>query len=495
MKAGPKRQVTAPALDLSHLPPSGAKRVDAFCRDFLKVPRGKGAKETFRLRPWQVQIVRGLVPARGQRPVRGVVVMPRGNGKSGLAAVLAAYHLFADNVEGAEVLCVATNERQAGITFGRVRRMIELSPQLSAQCQIYKDRIVVPSTDSSLLTLPSEPDALQGYSPSFACVDELEFVREETWEAVTLACGKNERSQVFGISTPGDTHASVLRTLVRYGREHPEDKGFYLREFAAPESCAIDDERAWEIANPALNDFLKIEPLRHEVLTTRQSSFRRFRLGQWVENAGAWLPAGVWDECEDSTRQIVLKEPVVLFLDGSFNDDSTALLGCTVNRPHHLFVVQMWEKPPNARDDWRVPRDELNRTVDQSFRRWNVQELAADPYMLRSEIEAWAKRYGNKRVLVYPTSTPSRMGPATERMTAAVLEQTVTHDGNPALASHVANAVVKFTRYGDVITKEKSKSAKKIDAAVSAIGALDRAALHANATRPRRNLKVVGGTW
>lgn len=421
--------------------------------------------------------------------------MPRGNGKSGLAAVLATYHLFADGIEGAEVLCVATNREQAGIVFGRVRRMVELSPDLSGQVQVYRDRIYVPATDSALFTLPSEPDALQGYAPNFCVADETEFMHPDTWDALTMAMGKNEHSQVLAISTPGDSRPSVLRSLVEYGRENPKDRAFYLREFAAKEGCELDDPKAWKQANPALGDFLKADSLKLESKTTRPEVFRRMRLGQWVANAGAWLPAGAWDDIADTNRLIALKEPVVLFLDGSFNDDSTALVGCTVKAPHHVFVVQVWNRPANARDDWRVPRDELARTVDQSFRRWDVRELAADPYMLRSEIDQWAKTYGPTRVLVYPTSSVSRMGPATERMTAAVLEQTITHDGSPILSEHVANAVVKHTKFGDVITKAKARSAKKIDAAVSAIGALDRASWHANQTKKHRGVKVVKAGW
>jgi phage terminase large subunit-like protein len=45
--------------------------------------------------------------------------MPRGNGKSTLAAALGLYGLFADQVEGAQVLCVASDERQARIVFPR----------------------------------------------------------------------------------------------------------------------------------------------------------------------------------------------------------------------------------------------------------------------------------------------------------------------------------------------------------------------------------------
>jgi phage terminase large subunit-like protein len=138
MRAGPKAEVTAPPLDLSALPPSGGARVVAFCETFLHVPKGIGARQPLRLRPWQVEIVCGLFDA--PRPRQGLVSIPRGNGKSTLAAALGLYGLFADGVEGAQVLCVASDERQARIVFNAARRMIELEPLLDERCQVFQSR-------------------------------------------------------------------------------------------------------------------------------------------------------------------------------------------------------------------------------------------------------------------------------------------------------------------------------------------------------------------
>ena len=44
--------------------PLDYRRVDAFCTEFLTVPKGTGAGGAFRLRPWQRRIVREFFPAR-----------------------------------------------------------------------------------------------------------------------------------------------------------------------------------------------------------------------------------------------------------------------------------------------------------------------------------------------------------------------------------------------------------------------------------------------
>lgn len=71
------------------------------------------------------------------------------------------------------------------------------------------------------------------------------------------------------------------------------------------------------------------------------------------------------------------------------------------------------------------------------------------------------------------------MAPATDRLRSAVIDHAVSHDGHEGLASHVRNAVVKQTNYGDVVVKDRRGSPRKIDACVCAIVAHDRAAYYA----------------
>jgi phage terminase large subunit-like protein len=67
------------------------------------------------------------------------------------------------------------------------------------------------------------------------------------------------------------------------------------------------------------------------------------------------------------------------------------------------------------------------------------------------------------------------MTPATQRFTTMVLERQMTHSGDPILTRHVSNAVLKSDARGVRIYKETKNSPRKIDAAVAAIMALERA--------------------
>jgi phage terminase large subunit-like protein len=135
MKAGPKGSVTAPPLDLRRLPRRGAARAIAFIERYVTVPKGTGAKHRLKLRPWQREIIRGVLDE--PRPRQALVSIPAGNGKSTLAAALGLYGLLADGVEGAQVLVVASDERQARIIQNTARRMVELDKALSARVEVF----------------------------------------------------------------------------------------------------------------------------------------------------------------------------------------------------------------------------------------------------------------------------------------------------------------------------------------------------------------------
>ena len=216
--------------------------------------------------------------------------------------------------------------------------------------------------------------------------------------------------------------------------------------------------------------------------TLREPVFRQLRLGQWVTASEAWLPWGAWDACQ-ADLEVAPGTRVVLAFDGSASGDSTALVGCTLGPTPHVFLAGLWENPGDAQ--WRVPRSDVDTAIANAFDRYDVVELAADPWGWRSELEAWAKRHGERRVIEWNTALAARMAPATDRFYAAVVDQNLTHDGDPRLAAHLAHAIAKRTPMGDLISKDKRNSPRKIDAAVAAVVALDRAAHHTTKTRRR----------
>jgi phage terminase large subunit-like protein len=347
---------------------------------------------------------------------------------------------------------------------------------------VYADRLYLPENDATLSPLPAEPGALHGHDPALQICDELHVVTEQVWEAVTSVAGKRPESLTLAISTPASSPDSIMWRLVEHGRAG-DDPAFYLREFAAPEGCATDDRQAWRIANPALScdvPFLAEDGIEAARRTLREPVFRQLRLGQWVTGVESWLPWAAWAACA-AERTVRPRERVVMAFDGSASGDATALVGCTLDG--HIWLEGMWENPGDPR--WRVPREDVTRAVEVAFTKYDVAELACDPWGWRSEIEDWAKRHGERRVIEWNTANAQRMAPATDRLYQAVITNAVTHDGDSRMAAHVAHCVAKPTPMGDLVSKDKRGSPRKIDAAVAAIVAFDRAAWHQQRNRKR----------
>jgi phage terminase large subunit-like protein len=416
------------------------------------------------------------------RPRQGLVSIPAGNGKSTLAAAMGLYGLLADGVEGAQVLVVASDERQARIIFNTARRMVELDPDLEARVHIYADRLHEPRTDSTFMALPADPGSLQGWDPSMALVDELHVVTDDTFEAMAARAGKRDRSLLLAISTPPKTGQddSVMRRLVDHGREGG-NPSFYFREFGARPGCAVDDEAEWAVANPALDDFLHRDALRATLPPKmREASFRRYRLGQWVAHDDAWLPDGAWAACTDAARSIPDQADVVLAFDGSFSRDCSVLVAATIEPNPHVELVELWEAPEGRRD-WRVPVVAVEEAIRAACSRWRVLEVAADPYRWQRSLEVLD---GDGIPVHEFFQTAARMGPATARFYQLVVDQALTHDGDSRLARHVANAILRDDSRGARLSKETKDSPRRIDAAVSAVMAVHRAAELAGTARP-----------
>jgi phage terminase large subunit-like protein len=478
VKAGPKS-----AVDGSPLPLRGSRRrelaVARFASDYIRVPRGHGARKPLRLRPWQRSLIASTWDAR-PRPRLAGWMLPRGQGKSSLTAVLALYELVA-GAEGAQVVVVATDERQAGIVHRVASRMVELHPDLEGRVQQYADALTVPARGSSFQVLPAVPKRLEGLDFTLAIVDEAGRVDQEVYEVVALATGKQASSVVLAIGTPGpELEQTVLGRLRSYALEHPDDQLVVWREHSAAgfEDHPVDCAHCWELANPALGDFLARDGLAAVLPPKmRESSFRRARLCQLTDQLEeAWLPPGAWAAVASATRSIEDGAEVVLAFDGSFNGDTTVLTVATVEERPHVDLVELWEAAGN-----QVPIVDVEAAIRAACRRWRVLEIAADPFRWARSLQLLDGE--GLPVLEYPQS-PGRMTPATARFYEAVVNGQLTHSGDSRLARHVGNAILREDSRGARLSKETKDSPRRIDAAVAAVMAVHRAAELAGASRP-----------
>lgn len=461
-----------------------SERFVKFCEKFVRVPKGTNAKGVFRPREWQMDIVRDVLDA-GARTVGEM--LPRGSGKTTLNAAIALYVFFTWG-EGANVDIFAVDERQAGLAFSAAKRIVELSEDLSSRCYVYADKLVIPLTDSTFQVMPASPAAAEGRDSVLTIVDEAGLVNRDLYEAVALAAGKRERSVLVAIGTPGPKlDDQVLLSLREQHQEHPEDTSLRWREYSAAgfEDHPVDCQHCWELANPALDDFLHRDAL-HALLPpkVREATFRRARLCQLpVDVEGAFLPPGVWDGLSTGVPVCDGAE-VVVALDGSFSDDTTALLLGTVAAEPHFDVLAVWD--PKGDPDYRVPVAEVEQTIRDACKRYQVVEIVADPFRWTRTIQVLADE---KLPMVEFPHSPSRLTAATGDLYSAAVNGKLTHSGNPTLAAHVGAAVIREDARGIRLDKAtRSRSARKIDLAACLVMAHSRAtwrATHKKRSRTR----------
>lgn len=459
-----------------------SERFVKFCEKFLRVPKGTNARAVFRPREWQMDIVRDVLDTDA-RTVG--LMLPRGSGKTTLNAALALYRFFTGG-EGANVDVFAVDERQAGLAFSAARRMVELSEDLSSRCYVYADKLVIPLTDSTFQVMPASPAAAEGRDSVLTICDEAGVISRDLFEVVSLAAGKREHSVLVAIGTPGPKlDDQVLLDLRSHAAEHPEDRTLVWREYSAAgfEDHPVDCQHCWELSNPALDDFLHRDAL-HALLPpkVRESTFRRARLCQLpLELDGAFLPPGVWAGL--STGQPIRDgSEVVIALDGSFSDDTTALLMGTVGAEPHFDVLQVWD--PRGDPDYRVPVAEVEQAIRDACKRYQVMEIIADPFRWTRTIQVLADE---KLPMVEFPHSPARLTAATGDLYSAAVNGKLTHSGDPVLAAHVAAAVIREDARGIRLDKgSRSRAARKIDLAACLVMAHSRAVWRATNKRRKK---------
>ncbi|CAJ1504150.1 terminase large subunit domain-containing protein [[Mycobacterium] holstebronense] len=431
-----------------------------------------GGGEAMEPRDWQVDIVSQVFDPQ-PRPRLAAVAMPRGNGKSSLAAALAVWVLMTGR--GASVDVVAVDERQAGLVFGMAAKFIARNPDLECRVTAYKDRLVVPGTESEMSCLPGTPAALEGRNPTLCIVDEGGRVATEAYEVVALASGKQKESTVLVIGTPGPRPDNVLAGFRDHARTHPDDTSQVYVEIGAAgfEDHPTDCQHCWELASPALDDFLfrdALAALQPPKMT--ESHFRRVRLVQWVtDNENPFVTADVWDVL-GTGEDVPDGAEVVIGLDGSHSRDCTALVVATVSATPHVATYRLFR--PEDSPDHRIDVLAVEQAIRDAYQRWNVTEVAADPHRWTRTLQVLAAE--GIPIMEIPQSG-RRLTAMTTALHSAIVNRRMTHSSDADLREHVLAASVVDTADGGLKLGKvsRSKDAPRIDLAAALVMAYSRA--------------------
>lgn len=477
----------------------------AWTTEYLRQPDGPAAGSPWQFTPEQVRIILRWYEINGAGRFvnrRGVLRRMKGWGKDPFAAALAATELcgpcrFAGfDAKGVPVAAPHPSAwiQVAAVSQDQTRNTMTLFPGLLSplaadefSLDMGKTIIYANGGSARIEAVTSSPSALEGGRPSLVILNESqEWVLTNDGHAMADVIRRNlaksndgsaRSMEICNAHRPEDNSVAEI-TYEAWRNADGKIPGLM---YDALEATAVKDLADRDAVKAALevargdSHWVDLDRLCDEIAdpATPEHVARRYYLNHVVVvDAERWLPAGAW-KGREAAREAT--GPIVLGFDGSYRHDSTALIGCTLDG--YLFVVKIWERPRNAPEDWKVPRLEVHETVGLAMERYEVVELAADPPGWHSEIELWERDYGEDVVVRFDTNQSTRMCPAIDRFRSAVIEKTVTHDGDAQLARHLANCVAKETRAGTQLAKPTAN--RKIDAAVAAVVAHERAMWHA----------------
>lgn len=497
--------------------PSGrAERVIRFieCLEFWE---GSRAGQKFKLEPWQKAIIRriyGPCKADGSRLTRTAALwLPRGQGKTALAAALGLVHLLGPEAEaGGQIICAAADRENATIAFNHALKMAQAQEQLSSRVRPIESQKKLQhiKTNSVLKAISSESYSKHGMSVSFALFDEIHswspVEARAMWGVITDSMVKRTNPLTLSISTAGSGTSGLAWDLWQYSHDVAsgkiDDTTFAAIIFAADPKDSWDDEATWRKANPAIESgFLSVEELRIKAkrcqyIPTEKSDFLRFHLNVWCEGSTyQWVADDVLDAADPMTPDDELAGATCYVgIDLSASQDTTAVCavfadgagGYDVKTMAFLPEDNLQQKSDKDRANYsKWARDGALRltpgnVIDHSAIIEYVQELAE----LYDISEIVLDRWGATGVITKFQElgfTVATFGQGFASMSAPcadlerlLLSRKFRFGGNPVLRSALQLVAIEKDSAGN-IKFSKSKARGRIDAAVAAVMALGRA--------------------
>ncbi len=503
--------------DRSKIPdPHGRAARMLMFADLLKHP--KDPEGGLGLKRWQRRIIEriyGPSDEHGKRQVRTVfILLPRGNRKTTLGAVLALGHTIGpEQTPGGQVISAASDRQQARIAFDEVAEIIRLDNRLVQATWVRdsKNRIQHPKSRSVYSAISADGDAQHGKTPSFVLADELHVWRGMgLWNALKTGLSKTPGSLLVIITTAGERPEGVAWDLYQYARKVAAgtvtDPTFLPVLFEPEPKDAWDNEKTWHKVNPGLKDgFPDIAALRDEARMARQiphmrAAFEQLHLNRWQDGSAAgWVEMSVYDEGAAPIDLDALESlPCWLGIDLSKSFDLTALSmvwrhddGAYTCVPW-CFLPETALKRRAATTDvlWKewaksghlittpghvISEEVIEAKIREVADRWSPREILFDPKMAG---RLMGRLIEDGYPVVEVKQSPVIMSPFYQEMQRAIIGRQFRHGGHPVLRYCVQCAAPIVGDSGlTYLSKKRSNDA--IDAAVATGMALGRAALDA----------------
>jgi len=506
------------------------ERADRFVRfaQKLKHYKGEWAGQYIALQPHQVfrlGSVFGWVHVEtGLRRFRTAYnEIPRKNGKSLEAAVVALYTTFFDHEPGAEGYTIATKREQAKIVFTDAKKLV-LSSGLKDRIAVQVANLHVETSSSKLEPLGADHDSTDGLNPSLIITDEFHAHKDRGLiDVMETATGARRQPLHFQITTAGDDPVSPCGDQHDYACKILDqilvDESFFA--FLAHADLEDDwlNETTWRKANPNYGVSVKVDDLRALALKAKSmpaasATFKQKRLNLWVSASQAWLSLDGWrlGQHRDWTAEDLRGQTCYVGIDLASKLDLCAMVFVfppTETRLAWRLLSWVWTPAETLRD--RAHRDRApyevwaeqghlllspGTTIDHELirqvlvaerERFHIAQIGFDPWHAGTIIDRLKSEDGfsDDQVVEVP-QTFKGMSDASLQFEAAVVAGKVDAHDSPLFAWCASNAVVQ--RDGkDNIQPIKKRSRGRIDPVVAAIIGMSLAIRQFGVTPPDPN--------
>ena len=480
----------------------------------LKHPKNPLPGHAFQLDDWQERIVRRIYGPRhpdGTRVVRTVVmVLPRGNRKTSLAAALALLHTFGpERIPGGEVLSAASDRKQAKIAFNEALGIIRAMPKVEELARVaeYKHRITNNRHASFYESISSDAGTQHGRTPVFALADELHaWKKRDLWDAIRSGLPKTKGALLIIATTAGRGQENIAFEIVDYARKvargEISDPATLPILFETDPNADWKDETVWHKANPGLaHGYPDIDGLRQLAREAAErpgdrEAFRQYHLNVWLDHsAEPFVEMPIYDEGKAPFDLDDMRDrPCWLGVDLSSNRDLTAVVAAWGD-PESGYTVHPWFFCPDDELHRRSERDGVPYTTwaDEGFiiptqgnvvdfravedhirtlcKDFDVREIAFDPHLARNMLSNLVE--GGFPAVEMRQGWVT-MAPAVKELERAIVGRKFQHGGHPVLRWNFDNVAVETDKAGNK-SFHKGKSRDRIDGAVATAMAVGRA--------------------
>lgn len=484
----------------------------------LRHPKSILPGRAFQLDPWQERIIRRIYGPRhedGTRIVKtAVLLLPRGNRKTSLAAALAMIHTIGPEREpSGEVVFAAADRKQAGIAFKEAVGIVREDKRLVAATRVYDahnsaKKIAYPRDGSFLEVISGDSAPAHGRTPAFVLADEIHvWPNRLLWEALTTGLDKTDNPLLVVATTAGRGDDNLAHEVIddarKVARGEVDDPSILPILFEAPRDADWRDEELWHLVNPGLKhgypslDGFRRHAKRAERSVGERQSLKQLKLNIWLDAAtDPFVDMDLYDAGRKDYDLDMLKgEPCWLGVDLSSTVDLSVIVACW--RTADGYFVKPWffcpQETITTREDlsggsyleWSeaelievtegtvINYQAIENQIVDICEDFDVREIAFDPYMAR---QVQPKLLEMGLPVVDMRQVPSLMMPAFHELERSILGSEFHHGANPVLRHCFANVVVKRNDQGHVARFTKSRQWLSIDGAVAAAMAVARCA-------------------